>query len=357
MGVKEERKFLLEAIELAKRGKGKVSPNPLVGAVIVRNGKIVGKGYHRKFGAKHAEAVALERAGRKAKGATLYISLEPCCHYGKNPPCTEAIMNARVKKVVYASKDPNPIACVGTEKMLKKAGVKVKLVKMGEALELNRFYFKRIKTGMAFVALKAATSLDGKIADEKGRSKWISSEESRKLVHEMRNEFDAVMVGINTVLKDNPRLTCRIKGGRNPVRIVVDSKGRIPLKSRMLKQKGLAVVATTKKASDAKIQKLLKTGVLPIIVKEKEGAVDLRGLMKELVKMGIQSVLIEGGAALNASALKEGIVDEFYFFTAPKIIGNGLDVFNGLRMKKWIEFRNAEFQKIGSDVLVKIKAN
>ncbi|MFH1587024.1 MAG: bifunctional diaminohydroxyphosphoribosylaminopyrimidine deaminase/5-amino-6-(5-phosphoribosylamino)uracil reductase RibD [Candidatus Diapherotrites archaeon] len=352
----KDREFLAEAIRLAAKGIGNVSPNPMVGAVVVKNGKIIGRGWHKKFGGRHAEAVALGKAGRKAKGGTLYISLKPCCHYGKNPPCTEAIIRAGIKKVIYASNDPNPIACIGTGKMLKKAGVKIKLIEMEEALELNKFYFKRQKTGTAFVALKAAISLDGKIADELGKSKWISSGKSRELVHKMRNEFDAVMVGINTVLKDNPKLTCRLKGGRNPVRIVLDTRGRIPLGSKLLKQEGLAVIATTKRAPKAKLQKLMAVGALPVIVKERNGVVDMQGLMKEIVKMGVQSVLIEGGAGLNSSALKAGIVDEYYFFLAPKIMGRGLDVFNGIKLKKMLEFNNAEFQKIGSDVLVKIKS-
>ncbi len=357
MGVSDDKKFLLEAVKLARKGIGKVSPNPLVGAVVVKKGIVVGRGHHKKFGGRHAEVVALEKTGRRARGGTLYISLEPCCHYGKNPPCTEAIIQAGIKTVVFASKDPNPVACANSEKILKKAKIKTKLIELEEAIELNKFYFKRIKSGTAFVALKAAISLDGKIANERGKSKWISSAESRNLVQKMRNRFDAVMIGINTVVRDDPKITCRIKGGRNPVRVVLDTNGRIPLKSKILKQKGLTVVATTKRAPKARMQKLMEMGALPVIVKEREGVVDFNGLMKELVKMGIQSVLIEGGAALNASAIKAGVVDEFYFFISPKIIGRGLDVFSGIKLKKWVEFENAEFKTIGPDVFIKVKAN
>jgi len=300
------------AIKLAK--KSNPSPNPRVGAVIVKGNEILSTGYHKKAGEPHAEIVALRKLN-SAKGSTLYVTLEPCSHYGKTPPCVDAIIESGVKRVVFAMRDPNPK--VNGEKKLRKAGVEVDYgVLESNAASINRVFLKNMK-GMPFVAVKMAMSLDGKTATKTGDSKWISGEKSREFVQKLRNEYDAVMVGIGTVLKDNPRLTCRLKKGKNPLKIIVDSKLRVPLKSKVLN--GKVTIATSEGCNKKKRKELEKLGVIIIICGKNK--VNLKKLMKIIYGKGITSVLIEGGSELNASAIKEKIVDKFYFFVSPKIIG------------------------------------
>jgi len=351
--MKKEVKLMLQAVEEAKKGKGRTSPNPLVGCVIERNGRIIGKGFHERFGAEHAEVNALRKAGKKVKGGTMYVSLEPCCFFGKTPPCTKAIIESGVKKVVIGSLDPNPLVKGKGVKELRRKGIKTKNLNLSEARKLNEFYFKFITKKIPFVLLKSAMSVDGFIADFKGKSKWISGKESRKLVHELRNEVDAVMVGIGTVKKDNPRLTCRIKGGRNPERVIIDPKLEFPLNAGMLKEKGKTIIVTAKKAG--KKIKLIerKKNVSLLFLGEKKGVIDLRELMRELGRREIASVMIEGGSELNSRALNAGIVDRFLFFIAPIEIGKGIPVFSKKIIKRnSIKFRINSVKKIGEDLLV-----
>ncbi|MEK6528346.1 MAG: bifunctional diaminohydroxyphosphoribosylaminopyrimidine deaminase/5-amino-6-(5-phosphoribosylamino)uracil reductase RibD, partial [Nitrospirota bacterium] len=335
------------ALALAVKGKGRTSPNPAVGAVIVKNNKIIAKGYHKKAGTPHAEILSLKKAGAKARGATLYVNLEPCCHTGKKtPPCTKAIIKAGIKKVVTAMIDPNSKVSGRGIRELQNAGIETKVgIMRTEAKKLNEAFIKFITKKEPFVILKVAQSLDGKIATAKGESKWITGEDARKYVHKLRNEVDAVLVGIGTVKKDNPSLTCRIKGGRNPFRVVVDSSLSIPLNAKVLKHKdGKTIIATislnsttppfkkggqrgifSKKIS-ADYQKkidLLRNREVQILTtkKDKNGMVNLKSLMKKLAKLDISSVMIEGGSRINASAVSDGIVDKIMMFTASKIIG------------------------------------
>lgn len=367
--------FMQRALDLAVRGKGRTSPNPLVGAVVVKGNRIIAEGYHKKAGTPHAEILALKKAGSKAKGATLYINLEPCCHTDKKtPPCTKSIIKAEIKKVVTAMIDPNPKVSGRGIKELKGAGIKTETgIMNAEAKILNESFIKFITKKEPFVILKIAQSLDGKIATAKGESKWITGEESRKYVHKLRSEVDALLVGIGTIKKDNPTLDCRIRGCRNPYRIIVDSRLQIPLNAKVLKHKDKrTIIATTKKASSRKINLLKKLGNNVLIIKDRAGkihpvrkkttskpsnGVNLKALMKALTRLDITSVMIEGGSSVNASALSSGIVDKVMFFIAPKIIG-GSDAVSSVGgkspslLKNALTLKDAQMIKIGKDILL-----
>ena len=353
-------KYMKRALELAAKGKGRTSPNPMVGAVIVKSGRIIAEGYHRKAGTPHAEVVALKKAGAKAKGATLYVNLEPCCHTDKKtPPCTKEIIRSGINKVVIAMKDPNPKVSGKGIRELRKAGIIVEtgIMKL-EAQELNKAFIKFITQKEPFVILKIAQSLDGKIATAKGESKWITGEKARNLVHELRNEVDAVLVGINTVKKDNPSLDCKIKGGRNPYRIIMDSRLNISLDSKVLKYKDKkTIIAATPSASSRNKSLIEKQGNKVLIVKEASGRVSLKALMKALGKLDISSVMIEGGSSINASALSSRIVDKIMVFIAPMIIG-GSDSIPSIggkspaQLGKTIKLRNLRINRVGQDILI-----
>lgn len=313
-----------KTLALAARGKGKTSPNPMVGALIVKKGKIVAQGYHKKAGTPHAEIVALKKAGPLSKGATLFVNLEPCCHTDKRtPPCTKSIIEAGIRKVVVAMIDPNPkVAGMGMRE-LRRAGIKTEVgIMRAEAKKLNEAFIKFITKKEPFVFLKIAQTIDGKIATAAGNSQWITGTKSREYVHRLRNDVDALLVGIGTVKKDNPSLDCRLKGGMNPFRIIVDSSLRIPPDAKLLNHKdGRTIIATTEKANPTKISRLTARGARVLVIDSKHNRVDLRKLIKELGRLDITSVMIEGGSTVNASALSSGIVDKVLFFIAPKIIG------------------------------------
>lgn len=352
-----DEEFMRKALELAS--KGNTSPNPMVGCVIVRDGAIVAEGYHKKAGKPHAEVEALRKI-KDAGGCAIYVTLEPCCHYGRTPPCTKAIIKADIKKVVLAMRDPNPIVCGKGIQELKNAGIEViEGVLEDEARRLNESYIKYITTKKPFVILKAAMSLDGKIASKTGDSKWISSRESRREVHELRARVGAVLVGVNTIIVDNPRLTCRIGkgGGRNPLKIIVDSRLRAPLNARIFDECKV-LIATTRKHDSRKRKLLEERGVKFLIVGgDKNGRVDLKKLMGKLSELEITSVLIEGGGEVNASALEAGIVDKILFYVAPKIIGGvggktpvageGVEL-----VKNAVKIKDMTINKIGEDILL-----
>ena len=326
MEIAEE--FIRRALRLAAKGAGTTSPNPMVGAVVVRQGKIVGQGYHHKAGEPHAEILALRQAGGKARGATLYLNLEPCDHFGRTPPCTQAILEAGVKRVIAGMKDPNPRVSGRGLRRLREAGVDVMVgVLEEECRELNRAFCKYITTRTPWVTLKVAASLDGKIATRTGDARWISGEASRNYVHQLRQAADAVMVGIGTVLQDDPLLTVRLPGKkitRQPLRIVVDSHLKIPLRSQLVLTAGRypTLVATTKAASPFKMDRLAKAQVdILLMPADRQRRVSLPSLMGELGHRGIVSILLEGGPTLNAGALKENLVDRLIFFLSPKLIG------------------------------------
>jgi diaminohydroxyphosphoribosylaminopyrimidine deaminase/5-amino-6-(5-phosphoribosylamino)uracil reductase len=356
----KDKIFMQRALELAARGKGRTSPNPAVGAVVVKGNKLIAEGYHRKAGSSHAEIMALKKAGRKARGATLYINLEPCCHTDKKtPPCTKAIIKAGIRKVVTAMIDPNPKVSGKGLKELKRAGIGTQAGLMEkEAKRLNESFIKFISKNEPFVILKTAQSLDGKIATARGESRWITGEKARNYVHQVRNEVDAVLTGIGTVKKDDPSFDCRMKNGRNPYRIVVDSKLRITPDVKVLRHKDKkTILATTRKAGKKKVEYFRKRGVHIVIAKEKTGKVDLRHLMKELGRLGITSIMIEGGSSINASALSSKIVDKVLFFIAPKIIG-GTDSIGSiggrspLMLHKAFKLNDIEVKTIGDDILI-----
>ena len=316
--------YMRMALDLARKGKGWTTPNPLVGAVIVKGGRIIGQGYHQKYGQPHAEVNAIASAKEDVTGATLYVTLEPCSHFGKTPPCSDLLIDKNIKRVVVGTLDPNPLVAGKGIERLRNNGIEVVTgVLEEESQKLNEIFIKYIVTKEPFVVMKNAMSLDGKIATVTGESQWISGESSRKQVHSLRHELAGIMVGIETIIKDDPQLTSRTLNSRNPIRIVVDSQLRIPIASKVLTQqdKAKTIVATTKRANNEKLDTLKQMGIEVIVIKEKYERVDLRELMKVIGAKGIDSILLEGGANLNFSALEEGIVDKIQSYIAPKIIG------------------------------------
>lgn len=331
----------------------------MVGAVLVRGGKIVGTGYHRHAGGDHAEIAALKQAGAKSRGASLYITLEPCSHHGRTPPCTRALIQSGIKEVVAAMKDPNPLVAGRGFQQLRRAGIKVR-VGLGEAecRSMLEAFAKYITRHVPFVTLKLAATLDGKIATASGDARWVSGERSRALVQRWRNEMDAVVVGVETVLKDDPQLTCRIGAGRNPYRVVLDSRLRIPLTSRLLRQWDgeKTIVATTHRGSMAKARAIEKLGARVWRLPQRDARISWPALIKRLAKLGIVSVLIEGGATVAASALRNKVVDKIEFFYAPKILGGDgrvmIDRLGIGEMARSMAIRNLTVKKIGTDILV-----
>lgn len=314
------------ALALAKRGKGRTSPNPLVGAVIVNAGKIVGEGYHQKAGEPHAEIYALQEAGTNANGGTLYVNLEPCCHIGRTPPCTDAIIQAGIKRVYTAHLDPNPKVAGNGIKQLEEAGIEVNVGLCAEAAEkLNEVFIKYMTTRYPYVILKIAMSLDGKIATSTGESQWITSPASRQRVHELRDEVDAVLVGIGTVLTDNPTLTTRLpnKRGKDATRIVMDSHARIPTAAKIFNPESEAdvIITVTPQAFAGNIALLKITGAEVLVIPAKDGQVCFKTLMETLGERGITSIMIEGGGKVNETALMSGLVNKVMCFVAPKFIG------------------------------------
>jgi diaminohydroxyphosphoribosylaminopyrimidine deaminase/5-amino-6-(5-phosphoribosylamino)uracil reductase len=349
------------ALRLAGKARGRTSPNPMVGAVVVKGGTIISRGFHRRAGEPHGEAIALQRAGKAAKGATLYVTLEPCSHTGKRtPPCTPLVLQSGVKRVVVAMIDPNPRVSGGGIQSLQKAGIDVVTgVLEADARKLNEAFIKHITTGMPFVTLKIAQTLDGKIATASGESKWITGEKAREEGHRLRDVNDAILVGINTVLTDDPSLTTRIPKGRDPIRVIVDSRLRIPLNARVLTQKSSAktLIATLASAPQSKMKRLRNAGTEVITVKSAKGRVDLRDLMRKLGKRDIMSVLVEGGAEINASALTSGIVDKAVIFIAPMLMTGrdslcSLGGVSPLKLSHAITLTNITSRFVGQDLMI-----
>ncbi len=321
-----EAEFMRKAITLARRGLGTTSPNPMVGAVVVKGGKIVGEGYHQKAGEAHAEVIALEKAGPRARGGLLVLNLEPCCHTGKTPPCVNAIIKAGLRKVVVAMQDPNPLVNGKGIELLRKAGIDVKVGLLEhEARILNETFVTYVENKRPFFLVKGAVSLDGKIATRIGESKWISNEESREYVQQLRSVMDGIMVGINTVILDNPLLLPKVsKPKRYPVRIVLDSKLRIPPGCELVKtaDKFRTIVFTLADSRQDKESRLKSLGVEVVrVASEENGRVSLSAVCKELRQREITSVLVEGGGELNSSFISEKLADKIVIFYAPKLIG------------------------------------
>jgi diaminohydroxyphosphoribosylaminopyrimidine deaminase / 5-amino-6-(5-phosphoribosylamino)uracil reductase len=359
--LEEEQKYIRRAVSLAKRGLGWVNPNPLVGAVIVRNGRIIGEGCHEFFGGPHAEVNAIGHAKESVRGATLYVTLEPCSHEGKTAPCTDLIISKGIARVVIGMKDPNPLVNGNGIKILTSAGIEVTTgIEQALVSKMNETFTRYIVTGKPFCLLKTAMTLDGKIATVENASRWISCEKSRRYVHELRQEYSAVMVGVNTILYDDPVLNTRRarKKSKDPLKVIVDSSGKIPTGSNVLKvNPQLTIIATTDKMEVAKKQELERMGAQVMVCRKNDEKVDLGDLMFLLGKMGIDSVLLEGGSTIAFSALAEGIVDKVLSFVAPKIIGGagapspvggrGL-----LSMEDAIGLDEFRYRKIGSDLLI-----
>ena len=358
----DDNRFMQMALSEASKGLGKVNPNPLVGAVIVRGNNIIGSGYHEQFGGPHAEIKAIRNASESMEGATMYVTLEPCSHYGKTPPCADTLIKSGIAKVVIAMTDPNPLVSGKGIERLKENGIEVEVGLLEkEARDLNRVFIKFIQTKFPYVVMKTAMSLDGKIATATGHSQWISSPVSRQYVHGLRNELKGILVGVNTVITDDPELTTRLNGeaGRNPIRIVVDSKGRIPLSAKMLKDGATnpVIIATTSVFPEEKRLLLESSGHTVLTLAKQDGKVDLNLLMVELGKLGIDGILLEGGGTLNESALKNGIVDEIRFIIAPLLLG-GRDAITPIEgagfntIDEGIRLNQMTTSRIGDDILV-----
>lgn len=319
----EDEKYMAMAIELAKKGYGYTAPNPVVGAVIVKDGCMIGQGYHEKYGEPHAERNALASCTQSPKGATIYVTLEPCCHHGKQPPCTEAILQAGISRVVTGSGDPNPLVGGKGIQILKDHGIQVKEHVMKEECDaLNQAFFHYIQTGRPYVTMKYAMTIDGKIAAYTGASKWVTGEEARHHVHEQRKKNTAIMVGIGTVLADDPMLNCRIEGGRDPVRIICDTHLKMPVTSKIVKTaKDIPTIIACCTADEELQRPYREAGCKILLTEKKMNHIDLEQLMEQLGKEKIDSILLEGGGTLNWAALNAGIVQKIQAYIAPKIFG------------------------------------
>jgi len=356
-----DQNYMLQAIQLAKQGEGWTNPNPMVGAVIVKNGRIIGKGYHKKCGELHAERNAIASLTESAEGATIYVTLEPCCHYGKTPPCTEAIIEQKIKRVVIGSRDPNPKVSGKGIKMLQEAGIEVIEDFMREECDrLNPVFFHYITTKTPYVVMKYAMTLDGKIATKTGASKWITGEAARAEVQHMRHRYMGIMAGIGTVLADDPMLNVRVEGWKSPIRILCDSGLRIPLDGQIVKSAGkyrTIVAYADQKNTEEKIKKLHEMGVETICCPDENNQVDLKKLMKYLGEEGIDSILLEGGGTLNDSALRAGIVQEVQAFIAPKLFGgmNSKTPVEGIGVRfpsEAVKLKCTDICQIGEDIRI-----
>lgn len=378
------------ALILAEKGLGSVNPNPLVGAVIVKDNKIIGMGYHEKYGENHAERNAVKNALEDVEGSTLYVTLEPCAHYGKTPPCVDLVIAKKFKRVVIGMLDPNPLVAGKSIKKLQENNIEVSVgVKEEECRKLNEVFIKYIATKIPFVVLKSAASLDGRIATADGESKWITCEESRRDGHKLRNKYMGILVGINTVIADNPKLNCRMDEAElndetdlltyiqennlayaeglkfmsrnrkavNPVRIIVDSHLRVPLNSEVINDGGNTIIGTIRGCNESKKNELESMGIKVIETEPKQGKVDLKKLIEKLSEEGIDSILIEGGGNINFSALEEGIVDKAIFYIAPKIIGgektkNSIGGNGFLKLDDAVRLKDTSYRKINDDFVI-----
>ena len=348
------------ALKLAEKAKEKTYPNPMVGAVIVKGNKVIGKGYHAKAGEAHAEIRALSECGGSCSGAIMFVTLEPCDHYGRTAPCTQAIIESGIKYVYVAMKDPNTANNGKGIKKLKKAGINVEVgMCEEEARMLNRKYIKYITTGLPYVTLKLAQSIDGKIAARDGSSKWISSDESRALARKMRGSYDALMVGANTVLRDDPFLLGEKGEEYSTVRVIVDTRLKTPLNSNIFKtsDRSPVIVGTTELASESCAEKIRKIeGVEVVVVKSRNERVNLTAFLRALARKNIINILVEGGGEMAGSLVDEKLVDEVMFFLAPKILGGDHASIKGKGVRnisEAIELKDVEIQKVNKDILVK----
>ena len=354
--------YMLECLSLAEKGAEYVSPNPMVGAVLVKRGKIIGCGYHRQFGGAHAEVNAMRSAKNNVRGATLYVNLEPCNHFGKTPPCTKLIISSGIKEVIVGMRDPNPLVQGKGIAQLRQAGIKVRVgVCKVECQALNETFTKCISTGFPFVTLKVAQTLDGKIADGTGKSKWISNMMSQSIVHKLRARYDAVLVGAGTVINDNPQLTVRRTTGRNPIRIIIDGRFKVPVAAKVFSKnsnaKTILVVANVfLRHQNKKHKELIQRGVEVIgLPSRKNGTIFMKKILFVLGKKGITSVLVEGGASVYGRLLDEKLADKVILFIAPKILGSGIDSFSYISKRllgNEVQLHKLSARNVKGDVLI-----
>lgn len=350
--------FMKLALSMAEATTGQTSPNPMVGAVLVKDHQVVGLGAHVKAGDAHAEVHAIQMAGEKSRGATLYVTLEPCSHYGKTPPCAELIIQSGIKKVFVATVDPNPQVCGNGIQRMKQAGIEVEVgLLQEEAKKLNKVFFHYASSGLPYVTVKTAISLDGKIATVTGESKWITSKEAREDVHRFRHMHDAILVGVNTIIKDDPMLTTRlINGGENPIRIILDTTLRIPLNSNVVTDKSAETYIISGNSVDpCKEEALIRQGVE--IIKMEKSFIEMKEMLKVLGERGITSIFVEGGAKVQGSFLKENAFQEVITYIAPKLIGgdNAPATFGGAGIEKIKDvplLRFSQIDKIGNDIRI-----
>ncbi len=358
MAVKADIQFMQRALELAARARGKTSPNPMVGAVIVRNGKIIAEGYHRRAGEAHAEVIALKKAGSRAAGAAMYVTLEPCCHTGNTGPCTRAIIDSRISRVVCAVRDPDPRVNGKGVARLRRAGIRVSTGMLRrEAIRLNEQYLGFHRNKRPYVILKLAQTLDGRIATATGDSRWISSSESRKYAHRLRSEVDAVVVGMGTVRADDPALTVRLVKGTNPYRIVISQSLAFPRSCRLLDDNSdhKTIIASTEEAIE-RFSHRRKRGSLAFwtIKKDKGGLLNEQDFIEKATAFGLRSLLVEGGAGTATSFIRAGVIDKYVFITAPKVIGKGISAVGDLKIRKLTEavhFEDWSFERFGGDMV------
>lgn len=359
----QDKRLMAEALALARRGVGRTSPNPLVGAVIVRRGEVVGRGYHRRAGANHAEVVALSRAGVRAKGASLYVNLEPCCHHGRTPPCTDAILASGVRRVIVGMLDPNPLVNGKGIGRLRRAGIEVSTGLMAaECRAANEGFWLAMKEHRPRVTFKSALTLDGRVATRSGNSRWVSGSESRRVAHRLRSEHDAILVGVDTVLADDPRLTCRgVRGGRDPLRVVVDSRLRTPTKAALVRLAAESSAPTwifaTRAASPRRVQALQRAGVEVIQVAAQRQRVDVKAMLAQLARRGVHNVLLEGGPTLAGSLWRAQTIDRVAWFIAPRVLADpqALPVVWGppvARMADAHTLRDVSVRRLGQDLLI-----
>lgn len=353
------KQYMRLALQLAQKGCGYVNPNPMVGAVIVKDNRIISQGFHERYGELHAERNALTNCSESPKGATLYVTLEPCCHYGKTPPCTEAILESGISQVVIGSSDPNPIVAGKGVKLLRDNGILViEGVLKEDCDQLNYVFFHYIKTKTPYVIMKYAMTMDGKIATHTGESRWITGEDARRNVHEDRHRYQSIMIGVGTLLTDNPLLSCRLENKRNPIRIVCDTNLRTPLSSQIVvTAKEIPTILATSCTETAKQKPYLEKGCCLIVVKKTNGHLDLKELMFKLGEKHIDSIFLEGGAALNWSALEAGIVNRIQAYIAPKLFGGDLakSPIGGIGMNRpstAFALGHPTITQIGSDLLI-----
>lgn len=355
---KDHEYFMKLAMKLALKAKGQTSPNPMVGALVVKGGKIIGRGYHERAGLAHAEIKALDEAGKDAKGATLYVTLEPCAHFGKTPPCVNRIIDSGIKEVIVGTIDPNPLNNLRGINILKERKIKVRAGFLEDELKkMNEVFIKYITKGLPFITIKVAQSLDGKIATRTGNSKWITSDKSRSFTHRMRKDYDAIMVGVNTIIRDNPKLDAWFSK-KQPAKIVVDSELSTPQNANIFLGQGKVIIATlpAKAGQETDNRRLLEQKAKILETREKTGEINLRDAMKKLARMQISNILVEGGGTLIGSLFDEGLVDKVLFFISPKIIG-GKDAISSVmgkgiaRLDRAVKLKEIKVRHIGEDYL------